>query len=324
MFLSKVRYSETDTNKINDLAEHLLSRPGIKSEPLPVAEGMVVSFLMQNLPRLKTVFGNNQFFPHLEWSEVLDLLLENLYRRVSGAVLPVVNRFVNSADFSFLDKMSDAGAVDDRFRREKLYEFFQMIFINREARINFSSMINIFNCGAVERYTGEIFRRRDFLHNELVLMQKTNIDCDEYIVFLKTILLVRNIVFLPLPLDQPDTELKKTIADIGNEREKAESYAGSVVQYIIPLLPGFPQRLLHLAVKSNFPSELTADDQPSSKLVYILSGRFRNYNKDEKTDRGSEPPDKSWFAVAKKNAEYSGYDPVMLDALYIIAEENNW
>ena len=171
--MSKNRYSETDINKVNDFVDHLLSNPGIKSEPLLIGEGMIMNFLVQNLPQLKVTFKNSQFFPHLEWNQVLELIFENLYGRVSGIVLPVINQFIDNSDFSFLDKLSETGTIADKFRREKLHEFVQMIFKNRDSRFNMNSTINIFSYEVMEKYTGEIFKRRDFLHNELVTVQKT-------------------------------------------------------------------------------------------------------------------------------------------------------
>jgi len=41
-------------------------------------------------------------------------------------------------------------------------------------------------------------------------------------------------------------------------------------------------------------------------------------------DRGAESPDKSWFAVARKNADYYGFDKRMIEDLYRIARDNNW
>lgn len=322
--MSNNRYSETDRNKANDFVDHLLSNPGIKSEPLLIGEGMIMNFIVQNLPQLKVTFKNSQFFPHLEWNQVLELIFDNLYGRVSGIVLPVINQFINNADFSFLDKMSHSGTIADSFRREKFHEFVQMIFKNRDSRFNMNSTINIFSNEVVEKYTGEIFKRRDFLYNELVRVQKTNIDCDAYITFLKIMLLIKNIVFLRLQINPSNPDSRVCINDIGKNRKNLQSYTASIVNFIIPLLPGIPENLIRLAVKSNFTVDLIEDDEASSKLVFILSARFQNFRQIGKIDRGAESPDKSWFGIAKKNAEHFGYDRRILDALYLIAGDNNW
>ncbi len=318
------KYSETDRNRANDFVEHLLSNPGIKAEPLLVGEGMIMNFIVQNLPQLKVTFKNPQFFPHLEWNQVLELIFDNLYGRVSGTVLPVISRFINNADFSFLDKLSHSGTIADGFRREKLDAFVQMVFKNRDSRFNMNSTINIFSNEIVERYTTEIFKRRDFLYNELVRVQKTNIDCDAYITFLKTILLIRNVVFVRLPINPSNPDYRAGISDVGKNKRNLQSYTDSLVNYLIPMLPGFPENLIRLAVKSNFTADMTGDDEASSKLIFILSARFQNFRQIGKVDRGAESPDKSWFGIAKKNADHFGYDKRILDALYLIAGDNSW
>ncbi len=322
--MSKGRYSEQDLNKVNDFVDHLLSNPGIKSEPLLIGEGMIMNFLVQNLPQLKITFKNSQFFPHLEWNQVLEMIFDNLYGRVSGTVLPVINRFIDNADFKFFDKLSGTGTVADKFRREKIHEFVQMVFRNRDSRFNMNSSINIFTYEIIEKYAGEIFKRRDFLFNELVRVQKTNIESGEYIVFLKTMVLVRNIVFMRLNLNSSNPESKICINDIGRNKKNIQSYTDIIVKYLMPLLPGFPEKLIRLAVKSNYSADLTEQDEPSSKLVYIFSARFQNYKHIARIERGAEPPDKSWFGIARKNADHFGYDRRILEALYLIAGDNNW
>ncbi|HPS87065.1 MAG TPA: hypothetical protein PLY36_09995 [Spirochaetota bacterium] len=323
-FSERNSFSETDINKVNDFVNHLMSNPGVRSESPLIGEGIIVNFIMQNLPQLKVTFKNSQFFPHLEWSQVLELVLDNLYERVSGAVLPVINRFIDNSDFSFLDKLSDSGTVADKFRREKLHEFVQMIFRNRGCRFNMNSSINIFNYEVIEKYTGEIFRRREFLYNELVMVQKTGIDSGEYITFFKIMLLVKNVVFMKLQPDSDNPDARLCINDISRNRKNIQSFTDSAVKFTIPLLPGFPEKLIRLAVKSNFASDMIEDDEPSSKLIFILCGRFQNYKHPAKIDRGAESPDKSWFGIAGKNAEHFGYDRRILDALYLIAGDNNW
>lgn len=322
--MSKKKYSELDINKVNDFVEHLLSNPGIKSEPLLVGEGMIMNFIVQNLPQLKITFKNSQFFPHLEWNQVLELIFENLYSRVSGIVLPVINQFVDNTDFSFMNKLSASGTIADKFRREKFHTFVQMIFRNRDSRFNMNSTINIFNYNVLEKYIGEIFKRRDFLHNELVRVQKINIDSNEYIIFLKTMMLVRNTVYMKLPLNPSNPESKISISDIGKNRKMILSYTNSVVQYLISLLPGIPETLIRLAVKSNFTADMIEEDEATAKLLYILSSRFQNYKHIAKIERGAESADKSWLGIAKKNADHFGYDRRILDALYLIAGDNNW
>ncbi len=317
-------YKESDVNKVNDFVEHLLSSPGIKSEHLLAGEGIIVNFIEQNMPRLKVTFKKNQFFPYLELNQVLELILENLYSRVSGVVLPVINQFVNNTDFTFMDKFSDIGTVSDKFRRERLHDFVQMIFSNRDSRFNMISTINIFKYSVLEKYMGEIFKNRDYLYDELTRVQKITPDSSEYIILLKTMFLIRNIVYTKLPLNPSNPEIKICINDIGENRDIILSYTNSILKYMIPLLPGIPEKFIRLSVQSAFRADLLEQDESLSKLVFILNSRFQNYKHIGKTDRGAESSDKSWFCLAGKNAAHFGYDRQILDALYLIAGDNNW
>ncbi|PKL17249.1 MAG: hypothetical protein CVV49_12170 [Spirochaetae bacterium HGW-Spirochaetae-5] len=317
-------YKESDVNKVNDFVEHLLSSPGIKSEPLLAGEKKIVHFIAQNLPSLKITFRNSRFFPHLEFNQVLELISENLYSRVSGVVLPVINEFINNADFKIMDKFSDAGTVSDKFRRERLHDFVQIIFSDRDSRFNMTGTFNIFKYSVIEKYMEEIFKRRDYLYHELTGAENLKIELSEYIILLKTMLLIRNKVYMKLPLDPSDPDKKISVNDIGNDREMIRSYVNSIVEYMIPILPGIPEKFIRLAVKSAFRADLLEQNEISSKLIFILNSRFNNYKHISKTDRGAESPDESWFAVALKNAGYYGYDRLILDALYLIAGENNW
>ena len=317
-------YKESDVNKVNDFVEHLLSSPGIKSEHLLAGEKKIVNFIAQNLPGLKITFSNSQFFPHLELNQVLELVSENLYSRVSGVVLPVINEFVNNADFTIMDKFSDTGTVSDKFRRERLHDFVQMIFSDRDSRFNMTGTFNIFKYSVIEKYMEEIFKRRDYLYHELTGVENLKIELSEYIILLKTMLLLRNKVYMNLPLDPLNPDEKISVKDIGNDREMIRSYTNSIVEYMIPILPGIPEKFIRPGVKSAFRADMLEQDDVSSKLIFILNSRFKNYKHIAETDRGAESADKSWFAIALKNAGYSGYDRQILDALYLIAKDNNW
>jgi hypothetical protein len=79
-----------------------------------------------------------------------------------------------------------------------------------------------------------------------------------------------------------------------------------------------------LALKANLKCSDIENDDASSKFLYILCSRFNNYRHLAKVDRGAESPDKSWFSIARKNADALGCDKRMLDALYRLAGDNNW
>ena len=314
--------NEVEKNKIRGFVDHLLNLPNIKNEQLLVAEGLILNFISANVNQLKTTFKTPQFFPNLEWSNVFQELLSNLYERVCANVLGVFNEFIDGTEFTALNREGNLN-FPAAFQKEKLSSFLQNLFKNREARFNFSSVYNIFQFEIIEKYIGEIFSRREVIYNELVRVQKTHLECDDYIVFLKTLLLVKNAGFLKIPL-AGDASNPVNLAESAKTPGKMHKLIDSLAANVRQGLPVLSDKAIKLALKSNLRESLSDIQAASSRLLYILSMRFHNYKPVEVIDRGAESPDKSWFAIVRKNAESYGFDKKMLEELYRIAGDNSW
>ena len=309
--------------RVKDFVDHLLSNPTIKNEPLLIGEGLILNFIIQNMGQLKATFRVPQFFPDLEWEQVLQLILADIYERIINTEFPVINEFVKNADFDFLNKITNR-SFPSALHQEKIKAFVDSIFKNKDVRYNFNSVINIFKYNILERYIGQIFDRREYLYNELVRVQKTYLEADEYINFLKILLLIRNSAFMKVPIspDMPDKQINFS------EYIKNPRNIGKVMnQFVIAVnqsLPNLDEKSITLAIKSNLGQQHTEIEDASSRFLYLLTSRFTSYKPTVKLDRGAESPDKSWFAIAKKNAEATGYDKRMLEELYRVASDNNW
>ncbi len=129
--------------KVRDFLDHLLSNSSIKNEPLIIGEGLLLNFIMQNVDQLKMTFKSPQFFPDLEWQQVLQLILTDIYERIMHIEFPVINKFVQNADFDFINKITNQSYAST-FHQEKMGDFVQSIFKNKDARFRFDSVIIIF------------------------------------------------------------------------------------------------------------------------------------------------------------------------------------
>lgn len=314
--------NEEESRKVSDFIVHLLNNPNIKDEPLLIGEGLLLNFIAQNAEKLKITFKNPQFFPDLEWNEVLQLLLSNIYEKVKGEVLPIIDEFIDTTDFEGLNKISATAVLPADFHREKFHNFIDSIFPNpnKDVRYNFNSVINIYKYKIIEKYITEIFNRRDFLYNEIVRVQKTNLECDEYIVYLKVLLLVKNAAYRKIQFGESKIDMIQALKIPG----KFPKYMADLTQKLRQQLPNLSEKSIQLALKSNFKEEMTDVEDGSSRLLFILSSRFHKYIHIDKVDRGAESPDKSWFAIAMKNAGYYGFNKRMLEDLYRISGDNNW
>lgn len=315
---------QENIQQVSNFIDHLLNNPNIKNEPLMISEGLILNFIVQNQEQLKATFKSSQFFPHLDWKDVLQLIVSNLYERVIGTINPVMVEFLESTDFSILSKNSDSQQFPTQFHRERLNTFLKSLVKNKDVRYHLNSVINIFTYNIIEKYLNEIFNRRGYLYNELVRVQKTYLECDEYIVFLKSLLLIKNAVFMKIPINPKVEEKKYNINDCINSAANLKKFFDKLFMNLKGELPNLPEKLIRLALKSNVRESQTDVEDASSRFIYILCARFQHYKPVEKIDRGAESPDKSWFGIAKSNAHYYGYDKRMLDALYRIAGDNEW
>ncbi|MCP4132291.1 MAG: hypothetical protein GY754_15070 [bacterium] len=311
-----------DRAKMSDFVNHLLQNPNIKNEPLLIGEGLLLNFIVQNMGQLKQTFKTPQFFPNLEWSQVLQLLISDLYERVSQEVLPVIDEFIDTADLEILNRLISGSPVPIRFQQEKLHAFILAIFRNKDVRYRFNSVINILQYGILERYLTEIFDRRKFIYNEIVRVQKTNLECGEYIIFAKVMLMVRNAAYMKYPLGSGGNNMN--LDDALKMPGKIKRYIADLSRTILNELPILPEHEIQLAIKSNLKENMTDLEDGICRLLYILSARYHSYKPVTKVDRGAESPDKSWFAIAMKNAEHYGYNRKMVEELYRIAGDNNW
>ena len=313
-----------DRQKLQKFIHHLLSSSGIRNENPIIGESMIYNFIAQNRNQLRTTFSSQAYFPHLAPDDAMKALLAELYEKVASEILAPVSRFIDEADFEFLNVLPDARKFPAAYHKDTIRKFILALFRNRDARANFMSVYNIFQYGIIDRYLAEIFNRRDYLYNELVRVQKTYLEVDDYIAYMKILLLVKNSVYLKVAISPDEPDRKYCLSDSIKMPGKLLQYIDMLGSEVQKSLPNLNERTINFAIKSNLNESMTELEESSSRLIYILSARFHNYKPGGKVDRGAESPDKSWFAVAKKNAKLFGFDKKMLEELYRIAGDNNW
>jgi len=262
--------AEQDKNKVRDFINHLLQNPNIRSEPILIGEGLILNFIVQNMNQLKTTFTTPQFFPHLGWNEVLQIIVADLYGRTCTEALPLFREFIDTADLDALNRVEDAPNLPADFQRQKFHSFLDEIFKNKDVRYNFNSVYNIFKYGIIEKYLSKVFERHDFLYNELVRVQKTYLECEDYIVFLKALLIVRNAACLKIPLNPGNESSRVSLTEALKMPGKVPKFIDEVVMYLRRFLPNLTEKTVRLAVKSNLKEKMTEKEDASSRLVLSL------------------------------------------------------
>lgn len=309
--------------KIHEFVTHLLSNPNIKSEPPLIAEGVVLNFIVKNLQQLKTTFKAPQFFPELSAKEVLNLIIEDLRQRTIDETMPELEKQIGNINFSIASKCFKKQPFAQEFYVEKFVSFVHDIFSNKDVRYNFNATYNILSNDILEKYLIECFNRRSPLFFELTRVGKNNFSVEEYISYLKILLIIKNAAYVKNPIEG-FTESNVNISDFLKVPKTLAQYFNAKAGDLYKDLPGIPKDFVAMALKSNVGMNHVETEDTPAKFLYIFAHRFQNFKEYTKIERGAETPDKSWFGIAKKNAGYYNYDKRILEDLYIVAGDNNW
>ncbi len=308
--------------KVSSFVSHLLSNPGIQNDCPIIAEQTVLNFISTNREKLKENFKSPQFFAGVPASTIFQMIAEDLRRRTIDSVLPDIESMIESIDFTFLSDIYK-GKYSPDYYVQIFKKYIKELIINAEARSGFNSSLNIIKSNALERYVGISFARHSPLYFELVRVQRNNLHTEEYVNYLKVLLLLKGSAFIKEELP-PLSNSKVNIVNYKNDQRLLEQYLDLRSKKFAKILPGVTAEIFDMAIKCNLPATHLKPEDASARFLYIMSQRFQNYQDYKKIDRGAETPDKSWFSIMRKNAKYYGFDKRLLEDLFMLAGDNKW
>jgi len=311
-------------DKMMDFIAHLMSNDNVRNEPILNAEQLIINFVSKNLAVLKQTLTSAQFFPDLSIEDTLQLLLSALRDKVLDETKPELYKYIETINFNALNSVEGSDTIAQEFLKEKFIQFLDVILTHKEVRHHSNCILNIFKYGIIEKYIKEIFTRREFIFNELVKVQKNNIEEEDYVNYLRTLMLIKNAAYIKVPFTGAAETKNLNITDIQKVPKLYDKFFSLIEDNVIKSIPGLNKKIIRMALKANCKQENTELEDASARFLYIMSSRFQDYKHFDKIDRGAETPDKSWFNIAKKNFESQGYDKRMIDELYKVSADNNW
>ncbi len=315
---------DANTSKILSFIDHLLQNDNMKNEPLVIAETLIINFISKNINVLKQALTSPQFFPDTPIEETLKLLLSALRDRVINEIKPVLIKHIQNINFNVLNSIEGSEPIAQDFLKDRFIQFLDIALTHKEVRYYSNSVINIYNVNAVEKYINEIFTRREFLYNELTKVQKNNLKVDQYVNYLKILLLLKNTAYIKVPFSAGAEVKNINFIDMQKAPKMMDNFFAAVEEHISKSLPGVNKKVIRMALKSNCPEDQTKLEESSARLLFAFTNRYQEYKHFDKIDRGAESPDKSWFNIAKKNADHQGFNKSMIEELYRIAADNAW
>ena len=293
----------------------LLANPALADQNPLQKEEQISNFLDANARHLYPTLSSPAFFPGYDWTRIWTLLTEVLTEETDAALLPLLKRIVDEdLNLSYLSFLRRSSAGSPAIK-EALSAFLMSCLKRNESRREFIGALNVVHYRGDERYLGEIYRRKEYIHFELTKVQRLKMSREEVKNLIRTSLLMRPAI------------LSLSAAAPGSERHAGllpSQGAERVVETLHGRLPLMPEQVHRSTVNSTVSFLDNRFIEATARITAILASMYRNYRGNLTIDRGADSQDKSWISSARRNSKYFGYDIKMLDELYKIAAENGW
>ena len=327
MELDSLNRDNPDFQKMYIFVDRLFQNPGFNNLPLPEVEGVLINFLKQNQQQLASTFATPQYYPNLPWRDVQILFFSALKIRTLEKMEPQLSALVDYIDLSFLFKLGGGKNGDLQGIASHLKESVVEMCGNLAVRQAFDVTIKLIQNGYVDRYVEQVFHRREYIYNMIV--RKDNLQhftADELASYLKLTLLLRNVVYIKLPVSAADGSVNRyNLFEVMDRPKLKKAFLTTLQSHLVREFPELPETVIKVAIDSNRDCHEEIDILSASALfLAIFAKRGKDYTPWIKVDKAAEQPDKSWFRVATRNYLFHGVDKKMLEECYKIAADENW
>jgi hypothetical protein len=307
---------ETDKIKAASFIQRLTANPALKSFSLLQREEQIMQFLTVNARALYPTLSSPAFFTGKSWEEIWQVLITVLYESTNEDLLPELRSIISQIDMTFFTFLRNDtinhGAVND-FLNDMLVRGLK----NDQARRVLSGSINAVKYNIVKKFIAEIYRRKKYIHFELLKVERLKLGEKEIENMITTTMLLKPLIYLFTP---QGTVMKNT----ANGHVFLSQFTKNVAHSLIQKAPFVPEQVFLSAMNSNASFNDDSAIEATARLGNIVTSMCRNYKPELKKDRGADSAQKSWINVARKNYKFYGYDIKILDELYNIAADNGW
>ncbi len=298
-------------------ANHLLSNQTLNNLNALQKEEQILQFLNTNAKTLLPTLTSPEFFPGSGWNEILTLLSTALVEKTNTVLLPRIEQLINEKlSLSFIGSIAPHPISEDKCREELLL-FMKRMLQKPEARKALTGPFTALENQFPEKYMEKAFANRQYVHFELIKVQRLRPEAGEINQMIKTTMLLR-----------PSIQLM-TVGRAGGEQDYQSGlvqsqFAQTVFENMKEQLRAVPPPLIRAAVFSNVSFEEDKQIEATARIASIFSGRAKNFKPIARVDRGASTPDRSWFSIARRNYKFYGFDVKMLDEFYKNASESGW
>jgi hypothetical protein len=307
---------DVNKQKAQAFTARLLGNPALKGLTPLQREEQILQFLTSNSNQLYPTLSSPSFFPGARWDEIMGLLNATLMEEIDKDLLPRLKSIIqDTIDLSFILHFRQQQLPAKM--KEDIFTFIQKLLVKPDVRRSFTGPFSALAFNFADKYMNQIFSRKEYIHFELIKVQRLRMGREEIRNMINTSLLLRPVIHI-------------MTSSMGNGQEVSSTgviqpqYAHKVVDVVGKQFPVLPEQVIRSGVNSNVSFLDNKSIGATSRITALFSHRCRNYNPTVKVDRGADYPDKSWYSIARRNYKFYGFDVKMVDEFYKIAAENGW
>ncbi|MFP4330690.1 MAG: hypothetical protein ACOC45_07915 [Alkalispirochaetaceae bacterium] len=302
--------------KATTFISRLLQNPALQGYTVLQKEEQIIQFLHTNAAQLAPTLASPQFFPGKNWNQIFSILIKALFDTTDLELKRDIQAMLHDRfSFTFLSFLQQQQTQEAKVR-EQVADLIEELMTKSEARRTFTGAYAALKFNIADRYLTEVFARKKYIHFEMTKVQRLRMSKDEVKNYVDFTLLLRPSIALLSSGSQRQQERASGIVQ--------GQFADKVFQTLKKQLSAVPEQALRSAVNSCISFNENRFIEATARLAAILAARAKNYQPHVRVDRGADTPDKSWFAISRRNYKFYGFDVKMLDELYKIAAENMW
>lgn len=308
---------------VNSFIQKLINNPNFQGQPLSLVETHISNFVNQNIQNLSGMLTSDQFFPGKSQDEAKEELLTRvrtyIAENIKNRTLSLMNDHIQYDIISAINQNHSGN------KEEIIKEFsalFETIISHRDVRQKLDSLNNLLEAGSFDKYIMATYDDKGYLYNELFRVESHHLKPEELKEYIKISALLVPIYHVALNL--PEFGLQNVHAFALRERaNQLKIYFEKIEAIVKKIITRIPEDFWQTARNSFTDITAETDIDPAGKFLAIMFLRGRDMRKNQKAEKGAETPDKSWFSVQIRNAQYLGLDKKMLENLNRMAFDLN-
>jgi len=306
-----------EQQKASGFVERLINNPALAPLNPLQKEEQIAQFLSVNSRQLYPTLSSPAFFPGMDWEKIRQILMSALMQRVDQTLFPQIqHQILDRLDLSFVSLLRQQNIPGDSLKKS-LGGFLSEMLRSEPVRREFSGVYNSLVNRIPDRYIDQCFDRNEYVHFELVKVQRLRMGTEEIKNLIRVSLLLKPAVYY------------FSVPSRGGSQEPTQhfqqpQFLDRVFQTVQKKVGAFPEEVLASALHSNLSFLENGNLEATSRIASIITGMCRSVRSDQAVDRGAETAEKSWLGVARRNFRFYGYDVKILDEFYKIAAENGW